>query len=260
VAKLKKGWEDAKDGLRFAINYLRTNADIEDESLLSSPMFFIAVAYFSHKRKQKLSRADERGMLYWLYVANAKGRYSRGSSETILDEDLTILRKDGGPDELLVALRKQFGRLEIEPADFAGRGAGSALFSLVFLALKAKGATDWRTGLGLSLTHQGRYHYIQYHHIFPRAVLKDKYEKQEINEIANMAFVSGRMNQELGKTEPGKYLPRVIAERGEEALTLQVVPLDSHLHQVANFRAFLETRRAALATAVSEFLDKAKGK
>lgn len=259
ISKLKQGWEDAKEGMRFAINFLRTNADIEDETLLSSPMFFITVAYFSHKRKQKLSRTDEKSLLYWLYVANARGRYSRGSSETLLDEDLAVLRKDGGPDELLATLRKQIGRLEIEPSDFAGRGAGSPLFSLVFLALKANGATDWRTGLGLSLTHQGRYHYIQYHHIFPKTILKVKYEKQEINEIANMAFVSGRMNRELGKTEPTNYFPKIIAERGEEALTMQGIPLNADLHRAENYRAFLDARRTVLTGLVTEFLEKAKG-
>jgi hypothetical protein len=258
VSKLKQGWEDAKEGLRFAINFLRTNADIEDESLLSSPMFFITVAYFSYKRKQKLSLADEKSLLYWLYVANARGRYSRGSSETILDEDLAVLKKDGGPEELVATLRKQIGRLDFEPGDFAGRGAGNALFALVFLALKAKGATDWRTGLGLSLTHQGRYHYIQYHHIFPKALLKTKYEKQEINEIANMAFVSGRMNREIGATEPATYLPNVVASRGEQALTMQGVPLDAELHRLDNYRAFLEARRTILTTLVTEFLQNAR--
>lgn len=207
-----------------------------------------------------LSRDDERGLLYWLYVANAKGRYSKGSSESILDEDLATLRKDGGSEELLASLRKQFGRLEIEPSDFADRGAGSALFSLVFLTLKAKDAKDWRTGLGLSLTHQGRYHYIQYHHIFPKAILKDKYEKQEINEIAYMAFVSGRMNREIGASNPNKYLPMILAERGEEALTFQAVPLNPALYEVDKYREFLAARRTMLAQAVTDFLAVAKAK
>ena len=225
IDKLKQGWEDAKQGFRFAINFLRTNADIEDESLLSIALFFITIAYFSHLAQQKITRDEERSLLYWLYVANARGRYSRGSSETILDADLSILKKDGGPGGLIEAVRQQFGRLNFEPSDFLGRGAGSSLFSLVFLALKAKKATDWRTGLGLSLTHQGKYHYIQYHHIFPKALLKSKFEKQEINEISNMAFVSGRMNREIRAAEPCKYFPGIIQSRGEEALTLQAIPL-----------------------------------
>jgi hypothetical protein len=258
IDKLKQGWEDAKEGLRFAINFLRTNADIEDESLVSSPLFFITIAYFSHLARQKITRDEERSLLYWLYVANARGRYSRGASESMLDADLSILKKDGGPDGLIEVVRQQFGRLNFEPTDFLGRGAGSSLFSLVFLALKAKKATDWRTGLGLSLTHQGKYHYIQYHHIFPKALLKGKFEKQEINEISNMAFVSGRMNREIRASEPCKYFPGIIKSRGEEALTLQAIPLDSSLHAVENYRTFLETRRKMLAEELNAFLEKAK--
>jgi hypothetical protein len=258
ITKLKKGWEDAKEGLRFAINFLRTNADIEDESLLSSPLFFIAIAYFSYLKEQKLTKADERKLLYWLYVANARGRYSRGSTETILDADLSTLKKSANPDVLIETVRQQFGRLEYEPSDFIGRGAGSSLFSLVFLTLKSKKATDWRTGLGLSLTHQGRYHYIQYHHIFPKALLKGKYEKNEINEIANMAFVSGRMNREISAKEPYKYFPGIIETRGEEALSLQAIPLDSELHKVTNYRAFLEERRIMLTKEVNAFLEKSR--
>ncbi len=258
VSKLQKGWEEAKEGLRFAINFLRTNADIEDESLLSSPLFFITIAYFSHLKKQKLTKKDSRLLLYWLYIANARGRYSRGSTETLLDADLAVLKKGGGPQELLDTVQQQFGRLTIDVSDFIGRGAGSPLFSLVFLALKAKGAKDWKTGLGLSLMHQGKYHYIQYHHIFPKALIKQKYERQEINEIANMAFVSGRFNREISDTKPEKYLPKIIESRGEEALTSQAIPLDDNLYAIENYRSFLETRRKILVDEVNSFLEKAK--
>ncbi len=258
VKKLQQGWEEAKEGLRFAINFLRTNADIEDESLLSSPLFFITIAYFSYLKKQKLTKSDSRLLLYWLYIANARGRYSRGSSESLLDADLTALKKGGGPQELLDILQQQFGRLTIDPSDFVGRGAGSPLFSLVFLTLKAKGAKDWKTGLGLSLTHQGKYHYIQYHHIFPKALIKQKYERQEINEIANMAFVSGRYNREISDSKPEKYIPTIIESRGREALISHAIPLDKTLYAIENYRAFLEARRKILADEINSFLEKAK--
>ena len=38
VDRFKDGWEKAKDGLRFAVNFLRANAGIEDESLHDSPL------------------------------------------------------------------------------------------------------------------------------------------------------------------------------------------------------------------------------
>jgi hypothetical protein len=258
IELLKKGWEDAKDGIRFAINFLRTNADIEDESLLSSPLFFITIAYFSHIKKQKLSQSETRSLLYWFLVANARGRYSRGSTETLLDADLALIKRGGGPADLLNVLRQQFGRLDFEHTDFVGRGAGSPLFSLVFLALKAKKATDWRSGLGLSLTHQGRYHYIQYHHIFPKSLLKDHYDRQAINEIANMAFISGRMNREISSSAPYSYFPGIIKDHGAEALTLHCIPPDQELHRIENYLTFLKVRRKMLADEVNLFLEKSK--
>ena len=81
VPNLKSGWEKAKEGLRFAINFLRLNAGIEDESLLSFSFFFIVIAYFGILKNEKLKPEEERLLKYWLYVASAKGRYSRGSSE-----------------------------------------------------------------------------------------------------------------------------------------------------------------------------------
>ncbi len=100
----------------------------------------------------------------------------------------------------------------------------------------------------------------EYHHIFPGAILKAKYDKKEINEIANMAFVSGRMNREIGASNPAKYLPAVVAERGNDALTLQAVPMDTSLYQIENYRLFLSTRREILAKLITEFLQKAKSK
>jgi hypothetical protein len=254
VKKLQEGWEKAKDGIRFACNFLRTNADIEDESLLSSPLFFIVIAYYSQRKNENFSQDEIKNVLYWLHIANARGRYSRGSSETLLDADLNTITKGGGAIELIETVRQQFGRINLEPTDFIGRGAGSPLFSLVFLALKAQGAKDWNTGLGLSLTHQGRYHYIQYHHIFPKSLLKGEYEIREINEIANMAFISGKTNRKISDKEPSVYLPRVITENGTEALKLQGVPLDRNLYQIDRYRDFLQERRSILSDTVNDFL------
>lgn len=256
IELMKKGWIEAKEGISFAINFLRSNADIEDESLLSSPLFFIVIAYFIKSRNDKLNNEEEKYLLYWLMVANMKGRYSRGSTESLLDADLNVIKKGGGPKELLELLLQQFGRLEVETTDFIGRGAGSPLFSTVFLALKANNAKDWYTGISLSLTHQGKYHYIQYHHIFPKSLLKKDYEKGEINELANMAFISGKTNRHISNKQPKEYLKEIINSRGQEAIDNQFVPLEPELLEIKNYRSFLSTRRELLKGAVNSFLKK----
>lgn len=255
VDRLRSSWKEAMEGVRFALNFLRANAGIEDESLLSSPFFFIALAYYAHLKGYRLAADEEGELRRWLYVANGRSHYSRGSSESLLDADLSAMRRGGGPAVLLELLRQQVGRFEVEPADLAGRGERGGLFPMAYLALKTRGAKDWRTRLGLSLTHQGRQHFVEYHHIFPKSQLKKAdYPSDEIHEIANMAFVTGTTNRRIAATLPEKYLADVVEEQGEEALRAHCIPLDPHLWKLDAFKEFLEYRRAALAAAINELI------
>ena len=260
VEKLKEGWAQAQEGLHFAINFLRSNAGIEDESLLSSPMFLHAIAALSRVKDNRLT-ADEQGqLLHWLLVANARGRYSRGSTETLLNEDLAIIFRTGNVAALMEPVKRQFGRLHVEPGDLAGRGVGSPLFSLAYLALKAQGAKDWYSGLGLSLTHQGKLHFIQWHHVIPKSLLKDKgYETGEINEIANMAFITGQTNRRISNQEAVNYLREVVAKQGEAALRSQCVPVNESLWSTDRYRDFLAERRRALADRMNAFIREKSG-
>lgn len=259
VAELERGWEEAKEGLRFAINFLRSNAGIEDESLLSSPMFIHALAAVSRVKDNKLTQAEQQALLHWLLVANARGHFSRGSTETLLNEDLAIIFRTGDIAALMGPLKRQFGRLHIEPGDLANRGANSPLFSLAYLALKAGGAKDWFSGLGLSLTHQGKLHFIQWHHIIPKSLLKGRYETGEINEIANMAFITGQTNRRISNKEPSIYLAEIVKEQGQQALDSQLVPNDPVLLQLDNYREFIRVRREALAERMNAYIAKQAG-
>lgn len=147
LEQLEQSWVKAQRGLDFAINFLRTNAGIEDESLLSSAFLMIPLAVYGVLKNHQISYAEQCDMLRWLYVANYRGHYS-GSSETTLDADLGILFRGGSFKELQESLLTKFGRLHVEPSDFRGRGERSPLFSIAYLALKNAGAMDWNSGLG----------------------------------------------------------------------------------------------------------------
>jgi hypothetical protein len=223
-------------------------------------MFIHSLAAISRVKDNKLSQAEQKALLHWLLVANARGRYSRGSTETLLNEDLAIIFRKGDVADLMGPVSRQFGRLTIEAGDLAGRGANSPLFSLAYLALKDSGAKDWFSGLGLSLAHQGRLHFIQWHHIFPKALLKEhKFDTGEINEIANMAFITGQTNRRLGRKQPSDYLPEILQKQGKAALAAQLVPTDMSRLGVEHYREFLKARREALATCMNDFIRKKAG-
>ncbi len=253
-SQLKEGWRQGKDALRFAVNFLSKNAGVEDESLLTAPTLMIPLGVFSQLRGNKLTAEESKELLRWFHLANVRGRYSRGSSESLLNQDLNELFGEGGIAGLHNNLKQQVGRLEVTVDDFKGRGLGSPVFKASYLALKEDGACDWYSGLNISMGHQGKLHYIQYHHIFPKSLLREAYSKAEINEVANFAFIGGQTNQRISNKKPADYLEAIVASRGEQALIAQCVPMDRALWQLDRFQDFLVERRRLLAARVNAMI------
>jgi len=251
--KLREGWARAKEGLHFAVNFLASNGRVEDESLLSSPFFLPALSYAYERAEGRFDKEAERALLRWVLIGSGRGYFS-GSSETKLDADLARLRRGEGPPALLQNLEQQFGRLHFVESDIARRGERSGLYGLVYLALKGRGAKDWRTGLEISLRHRGHKHLIQSHHIFPKARIRESYEKAEVNEIANRAFIGGGTNRQLYTSIPAEYLPDILKQRGKQAVEAQCVPLEPELWRPEMFPSFLEARRRALVAAINEMV------
>ena len=254
VEKLQKAWKEACDGMEFALNFLRSNLGIDSPALLSSPFLLVVLAYFGHSRNYALSNDEARQLRYWALMANAKGRFSRGSSETILDQDLASIRQGGAVSELIDRLRLQFGRLDITAEELEGRNQRSALFKTMFLAFRAAGAKDWRSHLAIALDHSGAQHRLQFHHIFPKAVLKTSFTAREADDIANLAFIGGKTNRAISDKAPAVYLPPLVDQLGEPAFAAQCIPVEASLLEVESYKAFLLERRKRIATALNTFV------
>ncbi|SEI38039.1 DUF262 domain-containing protein [Nitrosomonas eutropha] len=254
VEKLQKAWKEACDGMEFALNFLRSNLGIDSPALLSSPFLLVVLAYFGHSRNYALSNDEARQLRYWALMANAKGRFSRGSSETILDQDLANIRQGGAVSELIDRLRLQFGRLDITAEELEGRNQRSALFKTMFLAFRAASAKDWRSHLTIALDHSGAQHRLQFHHIFPKAVLKTSFTAREADDIANLAFIGGKTNRAISDKAPAVYLPPLVDQLGEPAFAAQCIPVEASLLEVESYKAFLLERRKRIATALNTFV------
>lgn len=251
---LEAGWKEGRRGMEFALNFMRSNAKIESPALLASPFILITVAYYGHKRDYSLSPDESEHLRRWILLANAKGRYSRGSSETILDQDLAILRKGNGTNELTERLRQQVGNLQVTPEELEGRNQRSALFKTMFLAFRAAGAKDWRSHLAIAINHKGAQHKLQFHHIFPKAVLKGTYTVREADDIANLCFISGKTNRQISDKAPQTYFPDLIKKVGHTPFLAQCIPMDEKILNSEAYREFLVERRKQVTMRLNEFL------
>lgn len=257
--QIKAAWDEAKRGTDYALNFLRSNCGIVSPALLSSPFLVTTLAYFGRRREYSVLPNEVDDLRRWTLLANAKGRYSRGSSETLLAEDLATLRDGGGPTDLLQRLAGQVGRLDVTVDDLAGRNQRSSLFKTLFIAFAADGAKDWKTGVQIALDHAGAQDRLQFHHIFPRAVLKGRYRPREIDDLANLAFIGGKTNRQILNKAPAAYLPQLVEQYGVGPFEAQRIPLDDELLGVDEYPQFLIARRALLADRLNDFLGTSPG-
>ena len=254
--RLEAAWKNAREGMRFALNFLGGNAGIDSPALLPSPFIVIKLALYGHSKSYELSPEESDRLRYWVLVANAKARYSRGSSEAFLDQDLAALRGDQGIERLLHLLKNQVGRLEVLPSDLENRNSRSAYFKTMFMAFRKDDARDWEDQLVISLNHSGARHALQFHHVFPQAVLrKANLPSQKINDICNLIFISGGTNRRISDKEPAIYLPGVIDKIGAEELGKQCIPADDGLWKVEEYESFLTKRRELVAERLNQFLE-----
>ncbi|MEI2719905.1 MAG: DUF262 domain-containing protein [Gemmatimonadales bacterium] len=251
---LKESWKAGVRGMQFAINFLRNNCGITSPVLLSSPFLMITLGYYGHHRRFHLTPEESVELARWALLANAKGRYSRGSSETILDQDLTVVKEGKSVADLLGRLQLQVGRLEITPLDLEGRTQRSALFKTMFLAFRAEGAKEWLSKVAIALDHSGSQHKLEFHHIFPKAQLKNRFPSREIDDIANLAFISAATNKFIRDKKPEAYFPEIVSRAGSEAFSTQCIPDDPTLLPLDQYPEFLNSRRAMIVARLNSFL------
>jgi hypothetical protein len=254
LPQLEQGWDRTVKALDFALNFSKSNLAIDSPTLLSSPSLFVSTAFWADQRQYNISPEDSDGFRKWFLIANAKGRYSRGSSETLLDQDLLVLRGDGGGPELLNRLTQQVGRLDFTVEELLGRTSRSGAFKTMFLAFRKEDARDWSTNLAISPKHSGKADKIEYHHIFPKAYLRQvrpDIQRSEVDDIANLAFISGATNRRISSKAPADYK----SDFPKGALTAQQIYFEGALDGPENFEAFSNNRRRRIVERINEFLD-----
>jgi hypothetical protein len=251
------GWQHTKNALRFAYNFIQSNARVDNLRLLSSGFLIIPIAYYAYKKKEKLTDTEVNQLLLWFYVAHMKGRYSRGSSESYLDSDLNILRNDGSLHDLLEHLKLQVRDFGVTESELRFKNRRSPYFSLLFLIAKQNGIKDWFTGLAINEKMTGKAHAVQFHHIMPKSLLRDMgHDSKSINDIANLTFIGGKTNRNISNKSPKKYLADILEKQGAAIFKSNHIPEDKNLWEIDNFNQFLEFRRKAMVSQINDFISR----
>lgn len=255
-AKFENSWDDTKRAINFALDFLRNNVGVEGLSNLTSPYFIITLAYMFNKKTYAILPEEDKKLIKWLIIASAKGHYSRGSVETILNQDL----KCTGADELLTNLKLQVINLDITEEEIKGKSVNSGYFRTMFMAMRHFGAQDWDTKLTISSKNLDRKDKIEYHHIIPSDLLKKvKIAQEKIDDMANLTFIGKITNIKISNNEPITYLEKIIETHGEDILKPHCIPLDKTLWTLDNYDAFLDIRRRNIVEIIKNYIEDKTG-
>ena len=250
-SELEDIWKHTKKGIDYTINFLRNNAGIESSDWIPSVNALVPLVVFFSRGKKQLSEKEAKGLLFWFFEATIHGRFT-GSPETKIDQDIRAIVGNAPLDDLIANLKREIASLEITPEMIEGKYQRHPFLSLIFVVFRHRRATDWFTGTVLSATNVGPDHQLELHHIFPRAMLKEAdnlhFEAHEIDDLANIAFLSQKANRSILKSPPNEYLPHIERER----LQAQLVPED--MWHIEEYRDFIVRRRSLLTDAINDYL------
>lgn len=217
---------------------------------------YVPVVYAAQRYAAgNLDQIDLDAMIGWWQLSNLHNHWS-SDVRNRLEYAVNALRNGADTAELIKLLGKQGRSLVLTPVDFrTKRKPSSAEYRLLLTMTKRCGAMDLPSGESLSFDHIGEHVELEAHHIFPTAYLRKQsgVREEEIDQLANIAFITKKKNLKIGKKSPAEYLGE-LADENLENLRSQWVPADPTLWRPSAYSRFLEQRSRLLAEQANAFL------
>lgn len=237
---LKPVWKSTEatmsDVLKHLADYGITSAELLPSTNSLIPLFVL------HSRWHTAPNYDFRRAFRWFLLANRDGRYS-GSAITSLNEDVRAINEAVSFDQALESLKKRLRiSAEIGEDEFLvryNRSGNRFLRLMLYLVLFDRGARDWvdRIRLGYDKTGGPMTSGFepQWHHIFPRSVLKaHQIKEDDINALANLTVLNERTNvSKLSAKEPWEYIVKFGID--EILLREHLIPEPFASHRTAEY-------------------------
>ena len=250
-SKIAKNFKNVEQGLDYATQFLDDNIGINiknNTKFLSSVYPVLSILNFLVKNKFALNEKEKVLLKLWTFVALHHARFSH-ASETTLNEDLRVLHQPNlKPEDVIKEwineIKKEKGGLQVTQL---GKGLNTSNYFTLFFALELSKAKDWFTGTSIRALQS-----IEFHHIFPRKVLKGKYEDSEINDPRNMAIISEKLNRKIRDTPPQTYFRDKSLIQNN--IYTQFIPKDQTLLEIKNYKMFLEKRGELIKKEINKYI------
>jgi hypothetical protein len=222
--------------------------------------------------KQKKSKTLAVKNILRFFLLSQLSEHYGGAGENVLRRDLRYLTEPEttprlGLESLAESVereaRQYYRGLRIKPDKICGVPSKNVMLLMMYIIMRREGATDFGIDRPKDLS-EIRSDETQLHHIFPfNFMMTDKQTKRlsdeytpseyraEVNDIANLTFISRTTNAAIGDIPPWQYLE---TETNKSIRKAHFIPEDRELWRAENFSRFLSERRSLLAKAMNVLL------
>lgn len=216
-------FDEVENGIRGAIDFVRKNLGVERLANLPYPTLLVPLAVFFSRPPKTLSSEQRETILRWFWRACFSRRYSAA-----------VLRNLNRDIEESAALRDG---IRATLADINATVATDYFTDNTFnistvntrtfvLLLAQEQPLSFISGSNVTLSAVlQRYNRNEFHHLMPRAFLKDLgYQPADINKLSNFAVISSSDNNALGGVAPSAYRSKMNAAKVPLILSRSLVP------------------------------------
>lgn len=257
VDDIKQAVQDTEQAIDALLEATGKYLGMDGKSHSNKNAFPAMVKYLINNSGDFPDDAAKARILHWYVSASLRGRHS-GPVDTIINQDLADLAE---PNPILALLERERIRLggerEVTPEDFDAVRTNARFYLMRHIMPRVWGARDWmaRKQIFCRLSELEPDTKLQWHHIFPKAVLRDclGITGEAANNFGNLALITAEANQAIGNQKPEKYLRDLKKIPG--VLESQWVPTEPELWKMENYERFLEERRRLMADAANELLN-----
>ena len=199
------------------------------------------------------SEDHSRELIGWWLLSTLHDRW-KGDIRNRTNRDLEIIQSGKGTHGLIEELQTTNPYLDLQPNNFQRTYASKPYYRLLLTLTRRQGSRDLRSGVSLSFSHTSEHSRLQAHHIFPRRLLSNAgKDRKEMDQLANLAFITQGTNLRIGSRSPSEYLPE-LETSNPGVLASQWIPQDPNLWIVNKYPEFLKERNILLAKAANKFL------
>lgn len=235
-----------QQGLRGAVDFLAQEISIGSLDFLPFPVQLIPLVWF-FSREPRPNAKQLRGLKRWFWRSSFTLRYAQGTNRNAAADIETMNKLLKGADDAFTSLPA-----DVQPAFFSRTWAiRSAAAKAHACLLAQQDPRSLLSGTQLDLNEVlSRYNAREFHHLFPRAFLRDLgIEAKQANILANICMVTAPDNKVIGRKAPEEYFGQIPGDERQDILARALISDDPEL--LKNYEDFTVDRAERLAAAAT---------